>query len=131
MYEEILMIIGIVLIAIIWSLRLVNILIKFLITIIAVILILNFFGYLGSFNQPINQALAGDPAVSCAYDSDCTLKPTLCQPCDCGSPVYKEWEKFCLLKDTKVEQCAPCPQPGKDFTIQCISNTCQNVPKQS
>jgi len=131
MYEDILMIIGIVLIVVIWSLKLVHLLLKVVITLAAIALILNFFGYLAPLNQPINRMITVDPAVSCAYDSDCTLKPILCDPCDCGSAVNKEWDRFCMLKDTRVNtQCAPCPQQGTDYTIQCVVNTCKSVPKQ-
>jgi len=125
MYEDILMIIGIILIAIIWSLKLVHVLVKILITIVAVMLILNYFGYLGSWNQPINAALTGTPETSCAYDSDCTIKSTLCQPCDCGAPVYKTWEKFCLFRDTRGDliKCAGCPS---NYHIVCKNNNCIN-----
>jgi len=131
MYEDILMIIGIVLIAVIWSLKLVHLVLKVAITVAAICLILNFFGYLVVLNQPINKMFAGEPAMSCAYDSDCTLKTTLCQQCDCGTVMNKEWEKFCPLKDVRPEvQCPPCAQPGKDFTIQCIKNICTRLAAQ-
>lgn len=46
-------------------------------------------------NNSINSLVAGTPDKSCSVDSDCNLEKTRCDPCDCGSAVNKNWNRFC------------------------------------
>lgn len=62
------------------------------------ILILNFIGFLSFLNKPLNTLVAGTPDKSCNDNSDCVIRDTTCEICDCGEAVNKKWESFCPFK---------------------------------
>lgn len=107
-----------------------KILISFLVLIV-IIFLTNAFGYFGDLNRPINNLVAGEPNRYCKVDSDCQLKSTVCNGCDCGEVVNKDWDKFCPLKDNKLYKCKLCPIEGKDFEIKCIDNQCLRYNKNA
>jgi len=127
MYENILLIIGIILIATIWSIKMIHLAIKIIITVLAVLLILNFFGILGPMNQPMNKLIFGVPDTSCAYDTDCKLeRVTTCGGCHCEtSAVNKDWNMFCPFRDNVQVQC-DCIAIGPE-SVRCVKNVCQKV----
>ena len=68
-----------------------------------------------------------NPNTSCQQDSDCVLRQTSCQPCDCGSPVNKNWKPFCPTGTTPPGViCGPCQDP-QQIQIRCIQNQCRQT----
>lgn len=93
--------------------------------IVIVLVLLILFDVLSSLNTPINEFIAGTPDKSCNIDSDCTLKETTCELCDCGDVVNQNWERFCPFVSLKKVQCKICASLTNDFDIKCVDNLCQ------
>jgi len=130
MLADVILSIVVVLLVIVWSMRLIPISFKIILTLTALILLLNYFGLLYGLNEPANNLFAGMPDKSCKYDNDCTVTQTHCNPCDCGQAVNKVWEKVCIFKDVNNYDCKSCPQPVLDYNIKCKDYGCVMVNKQ-
>lgn len=92
--------------------------------IVLVLIYLNSVGSLSFLNQPLNNLIAGSPDKSCNSDSDCVIKTTTCNICDCGDAVNKNWHSFCPFLDKSIVRCKICTFPS-DFGIKCIEGQCQ------
>lgn len=104
--------------------------IVFIVTGIIIFLgILSFIGIFSVMNNSLNSLFAGIPNKSCSVDSDCDLEKTKCNPCDCGSAVNKDWNRFCPLPDLSVISiyCKGCMALGYDIEVKCLNNQCQTV----
>jgi hypothetical protein len=124
MYTDVILSVVIVLLVTVWAMKLIHVSIKIILTVAAILLILNYFGYLADLNEPLNNLIVGSPEKICGYNTDCALKRTQCNPCDCGDAVYRDWAPFCILHDPKVYDCKPCPALNIDFQIACIDYKC-------
>lgn len=78
-------------------------------------------------DESIYHPLLSPPDKSCIVDSDCTLRPTSCDACDCGEAVNRNWEAVCPFSNKELVHCKICPSEGDNFEIQCVENLCQKV----
>jgi len=91
-----------------------------------IIIILVFLNSMGAFGF-LNKYISGKPDTSCKIDSDCVLKKTTCNYCDCGSPVNKNWNVFCPFRKSNAQVlCELCPHPSM-FDIKCIVGQCEMI----
>lgn len=100
--------------------------------VIALFYLLNSVGLLFSLNETVNKLVAGSPNTKCNVDSDCALRTTNCEPCNCDL-VYanKNWKVFCPFRSTVRTSCEMCTPPDHNFEIKCVGGECQKVLKQS
>jgi hypothetical protein len=95
--------------------------------VLGVILLLILLNYAGAFSS-LNKYLSGTPDKSCTIDSDCVLKITSCDFCDCGDAVNKDWTVFCPFRNPPMQVlCKMCASPNHDFEVKCVENQCQRV----
>ena len=89
--------------------------------------------YLASFiiisgpNDLANAIIAGKPYKQCTVDSDCAIKSTTCQSCDCGDAVNVNWNRVCPFPTFARFQCKMCASPTLNFNISCVEGQCQKV----
>lgn len=69
------------------------------------------------------------PDKSCTVDSDCTVKRTTCEICDCGDAVNKNWTPKCHFNKYDVDHtlCEMCPAEGINYVAKCISGECKKI----
>ena len=95
----------------------------FVIVLLLLFFILNFFGIFFSFNQYFNSA----PDKNCNVDYDCVLKEVHCHPCSYSEAVNKNWENVCIFWPPQVS--CKLTIPDSDFNTKCVQNKCEKILK--